>query len=118
MKTIYYIPLIYPTPSTENRFFLTGMPEMKRSLESVKEGEGSCNIFGPSARNLRAGMTVILRGMNQFNGEYIITSVDFSLGEPEPVKINFANVSKMAPEDKAKVDQKIAEVTVISGTGK
>jgi hypothetical protein len=63
-------------------------------------------------------MTVILRGMNQFNGEYIITSVDFSLGEPEPVKINFANVSKMAPEDKAKVDQKIAEVTVISGTGK
>ena len=118
MKTIYYIPLIYPTPSTENRFFLTGMPEMKRSLESIKEGEGSCNIFGPSARNLRAGMTVILRGMNQFNGEYIITSVDFSLGEPEPVKINFANVSKMAPEDKAKVDQKIAEVTVISGTGK
>ena len=118
MKTIYYIPLIYPTPSTENRFFLTGMPEMKKSIESVKEGEGSCNIFGPSARNLRAGMTVILRGMSQFDGEYIITSVDFVLGEPEPVKINFANVSKMAPEDKAKVEKKIAETTVISGTGK
>lgn len=118
MKTIYYIPLIYPTPSTENRFFLTGMPDMKKSIESIKEGEGSCNIFGPSARNLRAGMTVILRGMNQFNGEYIITSVDYALGEPEPVKINFANVSKMAPEDKAKVEKKIAEVTVISGTGK
>lgn len=117
MKTIYYVPLIFPTPSSENRFFLTGMPEMKKSLESIKEGEGSCNIFGPSARNLRAGMTVIVRGMNQFNGEYIITSVDFALGEPEPVKINFANVSKMAPEDKAKVDKKIAETTVISGTG-
>jgi hypothetical protein len=40
------------------------------------------------------------------------------LDTTEPTKISFANTAALAPEDKAKVDKKISEVTVISGTGK
>jgi len=113
-----YVPLVYPTPESEKRFFLTSIPEMRKSIDTIKEGEGSATIFGPSARNLRAGMTVMVYGMGStFNQPYIITSVDFEERSVEPVKINFANVSKLAPEDKAKIDQKISETTVIDGSG-
>lgn len=114
-----YVPLPYPTPETTNDFFLVGMPSMRRALDSKKEAEGSASIFGPSAHNLRAGMTVMLYGMGAaFDLAYLITSVDFDEYTTEPTEINFANVASLAPDDKAKVDKKISEVTVISGTGK
>lgn len=112
-----YVPLVYPTPDSEKRFFLTEIPRLRRSIDSRKEAEGSATILGPAARNLRAGMTVMLYGMEQFNQAYLITSVDYDERSTEPVSINFANISALAPEDKAKIDEKISEVTVISGSG-
>ena len=62
-------------------------------------------------------MTVMIQGINSMvNEAFLITSVDFSFDNSEPVTINFASVSKLAPEDKAKVATKIAETTVISGS--
>ncbi len=114
----YYIPLIYPTPTDTKDFFLVDMPSMRRAIDSPKEAEGSASIFGPSARNLRAGMTVMVYGLGAaFSKAYLITSVDFDDYTTEPTEINFANVASLSPEDKAKVDKKISEVTVISGTG-
>lgn len=113
-----YVPLVYPTPDDTKDFFLVGMPSMRRALDSPKEAEGSASIFGPSARNLRAGMTVMVYGMGAaFDLAYLITSVDFDDYSTEPIEINFANTASLSPEDKAKVDQKISEVTVISGSG-
>jgi hypothetical protein len=43
----------------------------------------------------------------------LITSVQYQYGEPEPVKINFATLEKISPEDKKKIDQKVSETTVI-----
>lgn len=118
-RAFRYIPLIYPTPDNETRYFLTGIPSMRKSLDSPKVADGSATIFGGSARYLRAGMTVMVYGMNsQFDNAYLITSVDYEPDTVEPVQITFANVASLAPEDKAKVDEKIAEVTVISGSGK
>ena len=118
-KPFSYIPLVYPVPEKETRYFLTEIPQVRKSLDSKKEAEGSATIFGESARYLRAGMTVMIYGMGQqFSMPYLITSVDFEENSVEPVQINFATVSKLAPEDKAKIDQKISEITVISGTGK
>jgi hypothetical protein len=118
-RTFAYIPLIYPTPDNESRYFLTGIPAMRKSLDSPKVADGSATIFGGSARYLRAGMTVMVYGLNaQFNNAYLITSVDYEPDTTEPVQITFANIASLAPEDKKKVDEKIAEVTVISGSGK
>lgn len=113
----FYVPLTYPTPDDTKDFFLVGMPSMRRALDSKKQAEGSASIFGPSAQNLRAGMTVMVYGMGAaFDNPYLITSVDFEEYTTEPAEISFANVATLAPEDKAKVDKKISEVTVISGS--
>jgi hypothetical protein len=115
-KDIYYVPLVYPTPESETRFLLMGLPEMRSSFDSPKEGEGSAQLWRDNATQLRAGMTVFVKQMGIYDGAYIISSVDYSEGVPEPVSISFATVSKLAPEDKKKVDEKIAETTVISGS--
>jgi hypothetical protein len=113
-----FVPLVYPTPDETKDFFLIGLPSMRRALDSKKEAEGSASLFGPSARNLRAGMTVMVYGLGAaFDLAYLITSVDFDEYSTEPTEINFANVASLSPEDKAKVDKKISEVTVISGSG-
>ena len=117
-REFLYIPLVYPTPNNETRYFLTETPSFRKALDSPKIAEGSATIFGTSSRYLRPGMTVMVYGVNfQFNQAYLITSVDYEVESIEPTQINFANIAKLAPEDKAKVDEKISEVTVISGSG-
>ena len=72
-------------------------------------------LWRDNATQLRAGMTVYVKEMGIYDGAYIISSVDYAEGQPEPVSISFSTVDKLAPEDKKKVDEKIAETTVISG---
>lgn len=114
-KLIRYVPLVYPTPESETRFLLMGLPEMRSSFDSPKEAEGSAMLWRDNATQLRAGMTVYVKEMGIYDGAYIISSVDYAEGQPEPVSISFSTVDKLAPEDKKKVDEKIAETTVISG---
>jgi hypothetical protein len=112
-KVIKYVPLVWPSDNSENRFLVTEMPNMRRSTDSPKESEGSAKLWGINAYDLRAGMTVMVYGVPMFEQAYLITSVEYNVMQPEPVSISFATVSKLAPEDKAKVDQKVSEVTVI-----
>ena len=120
-RPLFYIPLKYPNDEKMN-FFLTDVPELRRSMDSPKESEGSANIWVGdkyeqnvgSAYNVRAGMTVVIYGIKGFDQTaYLITSVQYQYGEPEPVKINFATLEKISPEDKKKIDQKVSEATVI-----
>lgn len=53
-----------------------------------------------------------------FDNAYLITSVKYQFGQPEPIAIAYATVDKLAPEEKRKMNEKINEITVISGTGK
>jgi hypothetical protein len=121
VRPLYYIPLKYPNDEKMN-FFLTDVPELRRSMDSPKESEGSANIWVGdkyeqnvgSAYNIRAGMTVVIYGIKGFDQTaYLITSVQYQYGEPEPVKINFATLEKISPEDKKKIDKKVSETTVI-----
>lgn len=119
-RTLYFVPLTYTQNAilNENRFVLMSVPSMRISVDSPKEGEGSAKIWGANATQLRAGMTVAVRGLSrEFNGEFLVTSVSWDNASPEPVNISFATTSKLAPPDKAKIDQKISEITVISGSG-
>jgi len=91
-------------------------------MDSPKESEGSASLWVGdkyeenigSAYNIRAGMTVVVYGIKGFDETaYLITSVKYRYGEPEPVAISFATIDKISPEDKAKIDKKVAETTVI-----
>ena len=94
-----------------------GLPEMKSSFDSPKEGEGSAQLWRDNATQIRAGMTVYVKNMGAYDGGYIISSVEYAEGEPEPISISFSTVEKLAPEDQKKVDEKVSEITVISGSG-
>ena len=120
-RPLFFIPLKYPNDDKLN-FFLTQVPEMRRSMDSPKESEGSASLWvgdkyeenTGSAYNIRAGMTVVVYGIKGFDQTaYLITSVKYRYGEPEPLAISFATVDKMSPDDKAKIDKKVAETTVI-----
>jgi hypothetical protein len=120
-RPLFFIPLKYPNDDKMN-FYLTDVPEMRRSMDSPKESEGTANIWVGdkyeqnigSAYNIRAGMTVVVYGIKGFDETaYLITSVQYKYGEPEPVKISFATLEKIAPDDKKKIDQKVSETTVI-----
>ena len=120
-RPLFFIPLKYPNDDKLN-FFLTQVPEMRRSMDSPKESEGSASLWVGdkyesnvgSAYNIRAGMTVVVYGIKGFDETaYLITSVKYRYGEPEPLSISFATVDKMSPDDKAKIDKKVAETTVI-----
>jgi hypothetical protein len=117
-RDFYFVPIVYPTPASVKDYFLVGIPSVRKAIDSIKEAEGSLSLFGPSARELRAGMTIRLYGLSPaFDLYYLITSVDFEENGVEPVEVTFANVASLSPEDKSEVDKKIAEVTVISGSG-
>ena len=120
-RPLYFIPLKYPNDNKLN-FFLTDVPDLRRSMDSPKESEGTANIWVGdrheenigSAYNIRAGMTVVVYGIKGFDkSAYLITSVEYQYGQPEPVKIRFATLEKINPEDKKKIDAKVAETTVI-----
>lgn len=120
-RPLLFIPLKYPNDDKLN-FFLTQIPELRRSMDSPKESEGSASLWVGdkyeenigSAYNIRAGMTVVVYGIKGFEETaYLITSVKYRYGQPEPVAISFATVEKMSPEDKAKIDKKVAETIVI-----
>ena len=123
-RQLSYIPLIYPADPKLN-FFLLQMPNMRRSEDSPKESEGTAQLWAGdryeegigSAYNIRAGMTVVVYGIKGFQQAYLVTSVDYQYGVSEPVELAFATVSKLAPADQAKINEKVSEVVVISGTG-
>jgi len=59
-------------------------------------------------------MTVVVYGIKGFDETaYLITSVKYKYGEPEPLAISFATVEKISPDEKTKIDKKVAETTVI-----
>lgn len=133
-RTLKYIPLVYRASTTEGetyltdrllRFHLLEMPNMRRSEDSPKESEGKASLwFGDGYETgsgaiytIRAGMTVSIFGIKGFEQEYLITSVEYLYGQPEPIEIAFATIDKLAPADKKKINQKVSEETVISGTG-
>jgi hypothetical protein len=112
-RTLKYIPLKYPNDEKLN-YFLTSMPNMRRSMDSPKESEGRASLWGGSgfetgtgnAYDIRPGMTVMIYGIKTFETAYLVTSVEYSYAEPEPVQIAFATIAKIAPDDKKKIDSK------------
>ena len=115
-----YVPLEWPTPESEKRFLLMQMPKLQVAKDMPTSGSGSALVWRDNGYKLRAGMTCIIRGISpQFNGPYLITSVEYKVDEPEPVAIEFSTVDKLSPENSRKLDVAEVEpeaVDVIIGT--
>jgi len=100
-----YVPLEWPTPETEKRFLLMEMPKLQIAKDSPKNGSGSALLWRDNGSKVRAGMTCIVRGVNDmFNKPYLITSVEYKVDEPEPVAIEFSTVDKISPEETRKIE--------------
>lgn len=94
-----YIPLTWPVPSSEKRFVLMAQPRLRRSDDDPMEGDGGVILERQNAVNIRAGQTVGLKGIPTFDGLYLVTSVSFNEGVPDPVEVSFRTPEKPKPED-------------------
>lgn len=97
-STWSYVPMIYP-PSTDSRFIVLSHPTVRKSDDDPYEAQGDLLLERTNATQLRPGMTIGLRTPNpHINGAYLITSVDFDLGGPDPVRIQFRTPTQLEPK--------------------
>lgn len=90
-----FIPFVYPEPSESvfpgaaAKYVLLEMPTFRRSDDDPMDAEGSMVVEKTNGRLLRPGMTVWVGGVPDFEGFYLITSVEFDEGTPNPVRVQF-----------------------------
>lgn len=92
-RDMYYLNIEFPPPASEANFIVLELPSFRKSDNDWREAEGSALLWNDprgNAQMIRPGMTVRIKNYApDFNGYYIITSVEWSEDEPGPVKISF-----------------------------
>ena len=115
-----FIPITWPV--NDERFQVTEMPTVRRSEDSVWQATGSAKLIrnnglksvgyngqdvftnnfavsntqnGSNAEQFRAGMTIELSDIHGFNALYLIDTVDFEEGVPDPVSISFRTPERL-----------------------
>ena len=73
-------------------------PDCRRSDDDPNEMDFRAVVDRTNGVNLRAGMTVILSGVYEFNGRYLITEVNYEDGTNDPVGIGCRTPEKFKPE--------------------
>jgi hypothetical protein len=101
-----FIPYGWPEPNETafpgagSKYVLIDLPQVRRSDDNPMDSEGSINVERTNGRLLRPGMTVTLNGIPDFEALYLITSVDFSEGTPDPVRIGLRTPVKPTEDQK------------------
>lgn len=101
-----FVPYGWPDPNEKvfpgasERYLLIDMPTMRRSDDNPLDVEGSINVERTNGRLLRPGMTLCITGIPDFEGFFLISSVDFSEGTPDPVRISFRAPIKATEDQK------------------
>lgn len=103
-----YIPIKYMQPGLNNPwaikddedeplfkgFELVSFPNLRISDNNPYDGDGTIVITRENASGLRPGMTIRFSGVNNFDGDYLITSVTFDDLSPNPVSVSFRKPQK------------------------
>jgi hypothetical protein len=76
-------------PNANRKYVLLEMPTFGRSDDDPNEADGSLVVDRQNGRLLRPGMSIYVSGIPDFEGVYLISSVEFSEGVPDPVRISF-----------------------------
>jgi hypothetical protein len=101
-----FIPFGWPDvneeafPGANKRYVLLEMPTFRRSDDDPMDAEGQLIVDRTNGRLIRPGMTVWVGGVPDFESVYLVTGVEFSEGEPDPVTINFRTPLKPDEEQK------------------
>lgn len=85
--------MTYPSVDSDPFMFIE-VPSCRRSEDDPRTAEFRAILARPNATSLRPGMTVVLDGMFEFNGNYLITDVSYDLGVGDPVGIAARTVEK------------------------
>lgn len=80
------LALRYPS-SDKDTLMLLEVPQCRRSEDDPLEADFRAVLARPNAKNLRPGMTVVLSGLYEFDGKYLISEVAYDEGIEEPVGI-------------------------------
>lgn len=75
-------------------------PDARRSDDDPNEKDFRAILARNNAINLRAGMTVILSGVFEFDGRYLITEVTYEDGTNDPIGIGCRTPEKIKPKTK------------------
>lgn len=101
-----FVPYGWPNPNEEafpgatEKYMLIDMPTVRRSDDNPMDAEGMINVERTNGRLLRPGMTIVLTGIPDFEGFFLIDSVDFAEGSPDPVRISFRTPVKPKEDQK------------------
>ena len=93
------VPIVFSPPNTGNELFtLVEFPNCRKSDDDPMQAEVKALVRRENATKLRAGMTVVVDGINGFNGRYLITEVGFEDNSPSPVSVSLRTPEK--PKEK------------------
>lgn len=80
-------------------FQVLEIPNCRRSDDDPREAEVRFLLRRTvTTMQLRAGMTITLKGMGEFDQQYLISEVAYSIGQPEPVGVAVRTPVKKKPK--------------------
>ena len=89
------VPVVFSPPGTGNDLFsLVEFPNCRKSDDDPYQAEVRALVRRENGTKLRAGMTVVVEGINGFNGRYLITEVSFEENTPSPVSVSLRTPEK------------------------
>ena len=93
------VPVVFSPPGSGNEVFtLIEFPNCRKSDDDPYQAEVRALVRRENGTKLRAGMTVVVEGINGFNGRYLITEVSFEENTPSPVSVSLRTPEK--PKEK------------------
>ena len=93
------VPVVFSPPGSGNEVFtLIEFPNCRKSDDDPMQAQVRAVVRRENATKLRAGMTVVVDGVNGFNGRYLITEVSFEEDTPSPVSVSLRTPEK--PKEK------------------
>lgn len=91
-------------PELSNKFTVMGYPSIRYSENDALEGDGRITVMKPNGCIVRPGQTVWIGPKpTLFKGGYLVTSVSFSEGTPDPVEIEFRTPQKPKKQNQPSV---------------
>jgi hypothetical protein len=92
---IFKVPVTFSPPGSGNEVFtLVEFPNCRKSDDDPMQAEVRALVRRENGTKLRAGMTVVVDGINGFNGRYLITEVSFEENSPSPVSVSMRTPEK------------------------
>lgn len=96
------VPITWPNYPSTSAFYTFGIPECEKSDDDPYAASFKMLVNRQNGKQLRPGMTIVLSGINGFDGSYLITEVSYEEGQLGPVSVSCRTPVK--PKEETKTD--------------